>query len=141
MKPAIYALMLVASAATAHVVEPLDLLPPAIKPLRTAALAGDRQAMKNLGYTYASGGFEMKGRKLSVAGCAWFLAIPWTHATTFQNVDTMNIHVYCNPLRMEELEAAYRHAASLVAQINQQREKAPPQPFKQNKQQAPWASK
>lgn len=73
--------------------------------------------MKNLGYTYASGSFEMKGRRLPVAGCAWLLAIPWVHPRAFQITDTNNIAVYCNPLSLEDLERAYRHAASIVETV------------------------
>lgn len=105
------------SSTNAAEVEPVADLPANVHSLRAKALTGDRQAMKNLGYTYASGAFEMKGRRLPIAGCAWLLAIPWVHPRAFQTTDTNNIAAYCNPLSHEDLERAYRHAASIVETV------------------------
>lgn len=106
-----------ASAAQANDVEPLSSIPATVQSMRTAALSGDRQAMKNLGYAYASGSAGMKGQRLPLAGCAWLVAIPWVNPQGFQDADVNNIATYCNALSPDQLQLAYRHAAVITADI------------------------
>ena len=121
--PALVACLLIVGTAQAseHPVEPLAGLPNAVKELRMKALSGNYQAMRNLGYAYSAGFTPASGnaapKRLPIAGCAWYLLIPWLNPAETTSGDTGNIHLYCGRLSPDQLDTAYRHAIGVRAQM------------------------
>ncbi|MDB5965438.1 MAG: hypothetical protein JWQ72_1938 [Polaromonas sp.] len=92
-------------------------LPAGLEAIRASARGGDYGAQRNLAFTYATGGSELKGKRYPVAGCAWYMSIPYLHPKKFDGGDAGNTMVYCGRLSPDDYDAALRQSVSLVESL------------------------
>lgn len=109
-------LVLAIAAIHVHAAGPIEpaTLPSSLEVIRTSARSGDYGAQRNLAFTYATGGSELKGKKYPVAGCAWYMSIPYLHPKKFDAGDAGNSMLYCGRLSPDDYDAALRQSVSLV---------------------------
>ena len=108
--------LLAACAATAgagpNTMEP-EQLSGDMEQVRAKALAGDYHAQRKLAYSYITGD-QLQGRRFPVAGCAWYLSIPYLNTQYFNVSDSGNIHSTCSNLPPDQFYAAIRYSAAIV---------------------------
>ncbi len=100
------------AAGAASSVEP-EKLGGELEQIRAKARAGDYQAQRNLAYAYATGD-QLHGKRYPVAGCAWYMSIPYLHSKKMHAGDTGNAMVYCHKLSPTDFDSAMRYSAEIV---------------------------
>jgi opacity protein-like surface antigen len=109
---AILAACLGAAGAAADHMEP-EQLSSDMEQVRKKARAGDYHAQRMLAYAYATGD-RLQGKRFPVAGCAWYLSIPYLNTQFFNVSDSSGIHSTCSNLPPDQFYAAVRYSAAIV---------------------------
>ncbi|HXD40395.1 MAG TPA: hypothetical protein VN649_07525 [Ramlibacter sp.] len=109
---AILSACVVAAGATTNTMEP-EQLSSEMEQVRKKAQAGDYHAQRMLAYAYATGD-RLQGKRFPVAGCAWYLSIPYLNTQFFNVSDSGGIHSTCSNLPPDQFYAAIRYSAAIV---------------------------
>jgi hypothetical protein len=81
--------------------------------VRAKAMAGDYHAQRRLANAYVTGD-QLQGKKFPVAGCAWYMSIPYLNSQYFNVSDSGHIRSTCSKLPPEQFYAAMRFSAAIV---------------------------
>jgi hypothetical protein len=59
-------------------------------------------------------GEQLQGKRFPVAGCAWYMSIPYLNTQYFSVSDSGSIQSTCSSLPPEQFYAAVRYSAAIV---------------------------
>jgi len=104
--------MCVGAAGAASTIEP-EILGGELEQVRAKAQTGDYHAQRKLAHAYVTGD-QLNGKRFPVAGCAWYLSIPYLSTQYFNVSDSGNIHSTCDKLPPDQFYAAVRYSAAIV---------------------------
>ena len=86
------------------------------KQVQAAALKGDYQAIRNLGFGYSQ--WPMKGQKKdTVQACAWYLALQFTGSPKLNTSDFGNAWISCKQLSPGEYDKAAPMALEILKKL------------------------